>query len=369
MASKSPLHKARKLLRAGKYPKVISLLEPLVPEYRESFDFFFLLGTACLYVEDVGGAEAYYKTARRIRPENPAVLKAQGAMYLRLGNVTRALENYLHVLDVAPGDKTANEALEFIRRNSDPEKMDNKIRSGAVRQFYPKKGLNPAVVPVCAVLCILCVGGVFFAKNYKTLLGLNGARADLSYLELTKDEKANSVIGDVSSGNYKYILTTSEATDLYENAKRFFQQRRDNEARRCINKILLSNAVLSIRTKASQLVEYLEEPRFDTITDNYPVKNILEDSKEVYTYQNCWVVWSGRVSNVEEDEKFYKCDFLVGYEDLRNVDATITLAFEQPIQINPEKPIKVLAQISITDEGELFLWGKSFYQPVSGNSL
>ena len=60
MTSKSPLQKARKWLAAGKYPKIISLLEPLVLEYRESFDFFFLLGTACLYVEDIGGAEAYY---------------------------------------------------------------------------------------------------------------------------------------------------------------------------------------------------------------------------------------------------------------------------------------------------------------------
>ena len=189
MAPKSPLLKARRLFNAGKYPKVISLLEPLVVEYRESFDFFFLLGTACLYVEDIGGAEAYYKTARRIRVGNPEIMKAQGVLYLRRGDVARSLELYLGVLDVQPGDSVATEALEFIRRNSDPEKMEQKIRSGALRKFYPKKGLHPAVVPLSIAFCLLCAAGVFFAVNYRNILGLDGARADLSYLELTADEK------------------------------------------------------------------------------------------------------------------------------------------------------------------------------------
>ncbi len=361
MTSKSPLQKARKWLAAGKYPKIISLLEPLVLEYRESFDFFFLLGTACLYVEDIGGAEAYYKTARRIRSENPDILKAQGAMYLRLGNVKRALEIYLHVLDVMPGDDLANEALEFIRRNSDPEKMEDKIRSGAIKKFYPKRGLHPAVIPSCVFILLLCVGCVYFAMNYKTLLGLNGARADLSALELTKEDAVQLVVTDLSSGEYKYILTTTEVNSCYKDALRFFQQNRDNEARRCINKLLLSNAGDLIKVNANTLAAHLEEPRFDTITDNYPIKQILTD---IYLYQNCWVVWSGRVSNVVESDTLYKCDFLVGYENLDRIDGTVTLVFEQPVVINNEKPIEVLARITVSEDGELILRGRALHQPL-----
>ena len=358
MTFKSPLQKARKLLRAGKFPKVISLLEPLVPEYRNSFDYFYLLGTACLYVEDIGGAETYYKKARSLRPENGDILKAQGALNLRRGNVTRALELYLHILDAVPGDKLANEALEFIRRNSDPEKMEHKIRSGGIKKFYPKKGLHPAVVPVCFVLCVLSVASVFFVRNYRTLLGLNGARADLSSLELTRDQKAQPVSADLNS---RYILTASEVVSCYEGATRSFQQNRDNEARKYINKIMLSNAELSIKTNATLLENYLAEPRFDTINDNYPVSEVMED---IYLYQKCWVKWSGRVSNVLEDEKYYKCDFLVGYEELRKIDGIVTLAFEQPVSINPEKPVEVLAQITVTEDGQLMLWGKTVHQPL-----
>lgn len=365
MARKSPLQRAHKYLSAGKYPKVISLLEPLVLEYKESFDFFFVLGTACLYVEDIGGAEAYYKSARRIRSENPDILKAQGVLNLRLGNVTRALELYLHVLDLVPGDSVATEALEFIRRNSDPEKMEDKIRSGAVRKFYPKRGLHPAVVPTCIAVLMLCVLGVFFAMNYKTLLGLNGARADLSYLELTKEDMSQLVKPDLSSGEYRYILTKDEVVKCYDDAKRYFQLYHDNEARKCINKLLLSNAEEGIKQHAAELESFLTEPTMDGVTDNYPVKQVMED---IYLYQNCWVAWSGRVSNVEEDEKFYKCAFLVGYENLDRIDENVMLVFEQPVSINPEKPLKVLAKLTVMED-KLVLRGKAIYQPISGSGL
>ncbi|MCR4714505.1 MAG: tetratricopeptide repeat protein [Treponemataceae bacterium] len=365
MMRKTPLQKARKLLSAGKYPKVISLLEPLVLEYRESFDFFYLLGTACLYVEDIGGAEAYYKTARRLRSENPDIQKAQGILYLRLGNVARALELYLRVLDANPRDSVAAEALEFIRRNSDPEKMEQIIRSGAIRKFYPKRGLHPAVIPTCITIVVLCTFGVLFYMNYKTILGLNGARADLSYLELSREEKNSPVSADLSGGAYRYILTKDEVVSCYDDAKRFFQQYRDNEARKCINKILLSNAEPSVKQRATELESFLSEPQMDKVSDNYPVKQVMED---IYLYQNCWVSWSGRVSNVEEDDKYYKCAFLVGYENLDRIDENVSLVFEQPISINPEKPIKVLARITIVD-GQLLLHGKAIYQPVNGSGL
>ncbi|MCR4940843.1 MAG: tetratricopeptide repeat protein [Treponemataceae bacterium] len=365
MASKSPLQKARKYFNAGKYPKVISLLEPLVLEYRESFDFFFLLGTACLYVEDIGGAEAYYKTARRIRVGNPDVMRAQGVLYLRLGDISRALELYLGVLDALPGDAVASDALEFIRRNSDPEKMEQKIRSGALKKFYPKRGLHPAVLPLCAAFLVLAAGCTFFAMNYRSLLGLNGARADLSYLELSADEKSNPVSADLSSESFRYILTKEEVVTCYNDAKRFFQQHRDNEARRCINKLLLSNADSAVKLRAEQLAEHLEEPRFDTVTDNYSVRQVLED---IYLYNDCWVVWSGRVSNVEVDEKFLKCVLLVGYENLDRIDGSVTLVMEQPVSIDAEKALKILCRITVSD-GQLILRGKTVYQPVDGSSL
>ena len=362
MARKSPLQKAHKYLRARNYSKVISLLEPLVLEYKESFDFFFVLGTACLYVEDIGGADAYYKSARRLRPENCEILKAQGVLNLRLGNVTRALELYLHVLDLNPGDAVATGALEFIRRNSNPGKMEEKVRSGSLKKFYPKTGLHPAIVPSCIIVLAICAMGVLFVNNYKTLLGLNGARGvDLSAYEPSEEDLKNPLSKNLINNDYKYFLTIEQVNEYRVNARSFFEKKRDNEARRYINMILRSNASDSIKSYVNGIAKYLEEPRFDTITDNYTLKQVLED---VYQYENCWVVWSGRVSNVEENEKIYKCNFLVGYENLDRIDGIVTLVFEQPVSISNEKPIEVLARITVTEDGELILRGRAIHQPL-----
>ena len=86
------LKKAERLLAARRFPETISLLEPLVIDYRESFYFHYLLGTACLYVGDIGGAELYYKRARNLKMTDPRLINAQAVLFLRRGEVNKAVE-------------------------------------------------------------------------------------------------------------------------------------------------------------------------------------------------------------------------------------------------------------------------------------
>ena len=71
------LTKAKRLLNARRFPEVIALLEPLLIDYRDSFSFYYTLGTACLYVGDIGGAELYYKKARNLKLTDTALINAQ----------------------------------------------------------------------------------------------------------------------------------------------------------------------------------------------------------------------------------------------------------------------------------------------------
>ena len=49
-----------------KFFKVITLLEPHEDDYRHSVDFYYYLGTACLYQDDRAGAKSYFDAARKI---------------------------------------------------------------------------------------------------------------------------------------------------------------------------------------------------------------------------------------------------------------------------------------------------------------
>ena len=93
------LTKAKRLLNARRFPEVIALLEPLLIDYRDSFSFYYTLGTACLYVGDIGGAELYYKKARNLKLTDTALINAQAvlfcaaAMCKKLLNITLKCKN------------------------------------------------------------------------------------------------------------------------------------------------------------------------------------------------------------------------------------------------------------------------------------
>ena len=98
MGQTSVLAKAEKAFRSRKFSKVISLLEPMSIEYRDSFRFYYLLGVSCMYQNDFGGAESYLNRARRIKINSAELMVAQGALFLRRGEIARAVEYYLEVL-------------------------------------------------------------------------------------------------------------------------------------------------------------------------------------------------------------------------------------------------------------------------------
>lgn len=365
MGNQNPLKVAQKLLKARKFPKVIALLEPLVIEYRDNFKFYFILGTACLYVGDAGGAESYYKRARQLKIKNPDIIAAQAALYLKRGDVTRAVEYYLEALDYDKNHKAAKRGLRFIKNHSNPDEMSELIMTPAIRKVYPPLGVHPAAIPCALLVCAFFAGCVWFAGNYRKVLGVNGARADLAYLELTTDERVEPLDTNLETGVYRYILTKDEMLDAEENARKFFQQGKDNAAQVEINRILNSNAKVSIKQKMNQLMEYLDTPTFDSLSDNLTYAEVVEDP---YLYMDCWVIWSGRLANVTEYANGIEATLLVGYENLTNKEGDVPVVIPDTVYLEDGKPIKLLAQVAVRD-GKLLLKVSGAYQPLNGGGL
>lgn len=358
------LEKAKRLLASRRFSDVISLLEPLVIDYKDFFQFHYLLGTACLYVGDIGGAELYYKRARNLKMTNVDLINAQAVLYLRRGEVNRAVEYYLEVQEYDSNNKLAKKALDFIKRHSNPGIIMHLVQSGKVKRFYPVLGIHPKVVWAISFLsiCIVCGMTAFFVLE--STVSSNGNRANLSSFVLTDDERADALEQDTASSVFRYILTQKELENAYADAQIYFQQYRDNAAQVEINRILNSNASTAVRQKARLLLEYLTEPGFDTDIEKYTYEQIQSD---LQLYLGCWVIWSGRVTNVEITPTEYRCDFLVGYDTLEKVEGFVPLVLQQPVVLDTALPIQILAQVSIED-GRFLLKGKSIYQPILGNN-
>ncbi|QTQ14499.1 hypothetical protein HRQ91_08545 [Treponema parvum] len=364
---RSALDTACTLIKQRQFAKAITLLEGRSDIYEENFDYYITLGTACLYVGDAGTASKYYRRARSIKLTDTRLLLGQAAIYLRRGDTDRALRYYLDIIDSDPGNKIALRAMEFIRTKGDYDTICRWVDSGRIEQFYPEIGVDPfRVMGFIIPVLVFALGAVLvFNLAYKKP-AVNGPRANLNAVALTKDEEKNAQERDLSGQVYRYILTDAEISESYKKAMEFFQKENDNAAQIELNKIVNSNAAFSIKQKANVFMGYLKEATFDTIQktqNNYTYKQV---SSDVPLYLDCCISWTGRISNARTMGDAFECDLLVGYETMKRVDGIVPVFFERAPEppIDGEKPVRILAKVTLKD-GFLSLEGRSVYQSVN----
>ncbi|MCF0261055.1 MAG: hypothetical protein HUJ54_14440 [Erysipelotrichaceae bacterium] len=299
-------------MRRRHFGTAIKMLEGRAEIYEDNAEYYIMLGTACLYVGDIGSASSCYQHARHINLTNTNLLLGQAAIYLRHGNTEKALHYYLEILENDPNNKTAKDAMEFIRLHGDYETICRWTDTGKIQQFFPPLGPNPDKIFYGSLLTAACLAGcivsLFFLSGKKKIY--DGPRRDLNAIVLTQDEKSNAQEADLSSQSYRYILSPKEITKSYEKALMYFQTNDDNRAQIEINRILNSNASLSIKQKANVVMTYLSIPSFDSLEFSPEYKDVKEDP---YLYMDCYVIWSGVLTNVIISETALSANFLVGY--------------------------------------------------------
>ena len=105
-------------------------------------------------------------------------------------------------------------------------------------------------------------------------------------------------------------------------------------------------------------MDYLAEPGFDSIKDNYPYSTVTVDP---YLYLDCWVVWKGMATNIKATPNTLDLDFLVGYDTRSKLEGIVSVHFQTFISVDPDKPLEILGKIS-SDNGKLVLKGSSVFQ-------
>lgn len=355
--SEQVIKKADVFFKKKQFTSVVELLEPLVIDYIDSFYVFYMLGVSCLYNGDLGGAQDYLNRASKIKDDDHSLWLAQAALYLRKGDTEHAIESYLDVLEFDPKNKVAKQAMQFIRTRGDVANISQYVANGKIKSFYPDPGVYIPVLPIAAIVAValvisLCIIIPSLPKRYSS------ERIDLNSYALSSREEKNAV--KPGRATDRYVLTDEEATQFYHAALECFGKNRDNAVQVEYNRIMNSNASDKLKKNITDLLNYIEEPTFENLIDRYTYSQVAED---IYLYQNCWVVWSGRIANVYTDDYVYQCDFLVGYDTMKKIDGIVSLSIPQPVRIDEDRPLEVLAQIDIRD-GIVYLNGKTVYQPL-----
>jgi hypothetical protein len=226
----------------------------------------------------------------------------------------------------------------------------------------PSPGLTKRTVLIgsLALSAVLILGYVLLVNLhvFPSPVKKPEARPHTEFL-LSGEERAEPV---ETGGSYMYILTRDQATTLYDRALLLFTDYRDETAKLSLNRILESNASESIKNKSRLLFLYMEIPGFDNfkMNDNF---TYAEVKAEPVIYRDVHIIWQGMATNVTVTDEYTRFDFLVGYDTRRTLEGIVPVIFNIPVSINPERPLEVLAKISLNSTNtDIFLEGVAIHQ-------
>jgi len=340
---KGVIERAAQLYRKRKYSQVIRLLESQIFRFRENARFYRLLALACLRTGDFGGAESYLRRADQLRPEDPEVLVSLAAVHLKRGESDKALSLWLRVIDLQPGNRAALRGLNLLRQASAaeryPDLQDGRILGG----LLPALPTAPRTIVI--PLVIVAVGALLAAGYFVVLPRLEPRRPPrpgIAEVVLT-DSRPSVAMGAEQA---RFMLTEQEVERAFALAKKHLLDYRDNLAIRELNRILLSNASVYVKEKARLLKTFAGTPDFTTIRDPFAFREVSENPP---LYQDCFVVWRGKIANVRIGEQEIRFDLLVGYEDQRELEAVVPVLLGFAADLEDGYAVEVLGRVRASD--------------------
>jgi tetratricopeptide (TPR) repeat protein len=357
------LSKAAFLAKKKDFEGAFKILNAEEDRYNGSFKFYYLFGVICLHAGSYVEALSSFRQARQIKMNDPSVLLGLAVLHLKRMDTVQAVDYYLDVQEINPGNKIAKKALNIIRKYSSPEALSDWLTPERLSKLFPpipSSGINARTVITGAL--ILCAAVILtYALLVKfSVLPSPVKKPEVRYTAeflLSGEERAKPV---ETGGSYMYILTRDQATTLYDRALSLFTSYRDEEAKLSLNRILESNASESIKNKARLLFLYMEVPGFDNFNrnDNH---SFSEVKSEPVLYRDVHVIWSGMATNVEITDEYTRFDFLVGYDTRRTLEGIVPVIFNMPVSINTDRPLEVLGKIVLTSTG-IMLEGAAVHQ-------
>ncbi len=372
------LKKAYKLYRRKKYTQILQLLESQIFRYRQSFQFYYLLGMSCLYTGDFSGAESYLQRALSLKPANKNALLGIAAVHLKQQKTSEALKDWFEVIDQEPKNRQANRGLAVIRKHSDPDELIAFTDSNKLYKLLPREShIAPGTVAALTATALLATGLLFYPlyePYVDELFAQKVERPEIAGLDLSVDtyasEEATTSDDGAAAAEGKHSeespgattplfeLSRNELKSSYEDVVEYFNRYEDNLAQREINRILLSNASQELKNKVSTLATYTKTPGFDTLSHNFTYREVRSQPQ---LYRDCYVIWKGRVSNLQVGDSTIEFDLLVGYETEKVLQGIVPVELDFAAHIDPAFPIEVLGRIA-PENGNIKLQATSIHQ-------
>lgn len=346
------LKKAFAMVKDKKYPQAIRFLEPKVPLFLEDELFYYLLGVSCFHTGDLGGSEFYLKRSLQVNHDNIDSRLYLATIQMKKKDQANAARLWLNILDIEPENKIAQRGLNKLKKIKNLSEYEQFINSKELnRLLSPLKGIHPLFIRFVYIILVLIFLAVVAYFSYPKFIPQKNFREEMTSLSL------ENYVGSFVEfdGNYIYTLTGEEIKNLFESAVSDFHNFNDNSLQKKINNINMSNASNDLKGKIAILEKLIQKPTFLTMQTNYEYRDVMRDP---LLYDNCFVLWRGKVTNVSVGSDKISLDFLVGYENETVLQGVIYTEIPFEASINQSVPIEILGKI-INRNGKFILLANS----------
>ena len=335
------LKKAEKYFREGKYSKVIRLLEPDVFNYRDNDRYYYLLGISSLFTEDYNGANSYIRRSLQINPVSTNTLLALAVIQLKRNNSKESIRLWLEVLDKHPENKYAKRGLNLLNKIGVPDSLPDHFIRKNLKRLIPGK-YTAFFYRILKAVFLASAAVVLSAALYFSAVKI------LDYYDKKNNLLPDVVIGrneklTAPDGQYEIELTEKEILKTFDRAREHFVENRDNNAQIEINRLLFSNASANVKDKAELLQSYLEKPDFRYFKN---IINFREVSEKPFLFNNCYIKWKGKITNITVNENNLDFDFLVGYENGKLLEGIIRVNVDFPVLLEEDFSYEIIGKLN-----------------------
>ncbi|NIZ19325.1 tetratricopeptide repeat protein [Entomospira culicis] len=371
MDAQAILKKAERQLKATQYRQVIRLLEPKILLFNNDAHFYYLLGSACYFTNDINGAQLYLQRGLTSAEDNIDIRLLLACVALRKRDTAQALQLWLEVDDLEPDNKKARFGINKMKSIKDNRDLGRFLVQHSFKKLLPIKPISPLMRVVSSIgytltimLLLVSIGflsqRIFYQIFPPQPFTRDGVSEQFTFFSIKPTE-----ILSPSDAPTLFILSEAQILQGMEDAREYFNNFQDDLAGRELNRVLLSNASSAVKAQAMILQQAFQPPTFATYNANF---TFVDVASQPQLYNGLHVLWRGPINGLNVTPSRIAFRLLVGYEDGRVLEGAVDVFVPFEISLTPNLVTHVLGKVVANDAGNFYLEAVSINQIVALDS-
>ena len=149
-----------------------------------------------------------------------------------------------------------------------------------------------------------------------------------------------------------YSYNEKEIKDLFEKIKDDILDNKPVDAQININKLKLSNASISVKSKMDILQSFIDKPDYARFKNKISLDDV---KKEISLFDNIYILWTGTVKNHKLSKEEIRFDLVVGNEEKGIIEGVIPVILKKEKILKNNEIVAVFGKIKIKDGGFFIL--------------